>query len=120
MGDVWSLVNSPEFDSDKRYSSIYGVEPTQDRQHYEAVHFMRGLMDECTHLGNYSKPWDPYLVEMVVARYDAYQPRRGITPLHEVLRCRQPREVPEGHVRAYLLHQEEFRKAIYDALDRTA
>ena len=28
----------------------------------------RGLMDECTHLGNYSKPWDPDLVEMVVAR----------------------------------------------------
>ena len=25
-------------------------------------------MDECTHLGNYSKPWDPDLVEMVVAR----------------------------------------------------
>ena len=73
-----------------------------------------------------------------MTRYDAYQPRRGVTPLHEVLRCRQPREVPEGHVRAYLLHQvllppsflqlyvyhvlsqEEFRKAIYDALDRTA
>ena len=74
----------------------------------------------------------------LATRYDAYQPRRGVTPLHEVLRCRQPREVPEGHVRAYLLHQviipppttpqivhrtfsqEEFRKAIYDALDRTA
>ena len=25
--------------------------------------------------------------------------------MNEVLRCRQPREVPEGHVRAYLLHQ---------------
>ena len=28
----------------------------------------RGLMDECTHLGNYSQPMDPDLVEMVVAR----------------------------------------------------
>ena len=55
-----------------------------------------------------------------VAAYDAYQPRHGVTPLHEVLGCRPPRVVPEGHIRAYLFHQHEFRAAIYDALDRTA
>jgi len=118
--EVWNLVESPEFEQERKDFIPRPDFRALPKEGGEAVHFMRGLMDECTHLGNYSKPWDPDLVEMVVARYDAYQPRRGITPLHEVLRCRQPREVPEGHVRAYLLHQGEFRKAIYDALDRTA
>ena len=28
----------------------------------EAVYFMQGVMDECTHLGNFSVPLDPSLV----------------------------------------------------------
>merc|ERR1719370_1930134 len=118
--EVWSLVESPEFEPTRKEFIPRPDFKALPREAGDAVNFMRGLMDECTHLGNYSKPLDPDLVEMVVARYDAYQPRRGITPLHEVLQCRKPREVPEGHVRAYLLHQEVFRKAIYDALDRAA
>ena len=38
----------------------------------------------------------------------------------QVLSCRPPREIPEGHIRAYLFHQHVFRQAIYDSLDRMA
>jgi hypothetical protein len=38
-------------------------------------------MDECTHLGNYSVPVDPELINIVTAEYDAYQPRKSIKPL---------------------------------------
>ena len=43
-----------------------------------------GLMDECTHLGNYSVPMDPELIEIVAAEFDAYQPRRGVKPLDQL------------------------------------
>ena len=123
--EVWRLVDSPEFDSQKKFlpRPDFRARPLEGGGAGElgpALEFMRGLMDECTHLGNYTPPIDPDLVELVVAAYDAYQPRHGVTPLHEVLGCRPPRVVPEGHIRAYLFHQHEFRAAIYDALDRTA
>jgi hypothetical protein len=126
--DVWQMVESPEFDPADRDKFLaypdYRALPLEGSKASEelgpALHFMRGLMDECTHLGNYSRPQDPDLVELVVAEHDAYQPRRGVRPLHEVLGCRPPRVVPEGHIRAYLLHQHRFREALYDALDRTA
>lgn len=41
-------------------------------------------MDECTHVGNYSVPLDPELIEIVAAEYDAYQPRRGVEPLDKL------------------------------------
>ena len=41
-------------------------------------------MDECTHLGNYSVPMDPELIEIVAAEFDAYQPRRGVKPLDQL------------------------------------
>merc|ERR1712026_621836 len=56
----------------------------RDGLHREAVHFMRGIMDECTHLKNYSVPFDPTLINIVVAEYDAYQPRDGILELPEI------------------------------------
>jgi len=116
--DVWSLVNSPEFDSEKRYNSVYRVEVTQGRQHCEALHFMRGLMDECTHLGNYPRPVDTELVELVLAEYDAYQPRQGVVPLQDLWPGCRTRTIKEGHIRSYLLNQHVFRTAIYDVLDR--
>ena len=43
-----------------------------------------GLMDECTHLENYSLPLDPELIEIVAAKYDAYQPQGRVKTLEHL------------------------------------
>lgn len=43
----------------------------------ETLDFMRGVMDECTHLANFSTPVDTSLVIIVVAESDAYYPRKS-------------------------------------------
>lgn len=109
--EVLGLLESPEYTPSNPY---FVEERTRD-----SVHFMRWLMDECTHLGNYPQPVDPELVELVVAEYDAYQPRQGVTPIHQLWAgCREPRVIKEGHIKSYLLYQHEFRKAILDTLER--
>ena len=90
----------------------------RDGLHREAVHFMRGIMDECTHLKNYSVPYDPTLINIVVAEYDAYQPRDGILELPEIWPGSNIRYIAgKGHVSSYLFSQNEFRQAIYDCID---
>ena len=77
--EVWSLVDSPEFDEERRFLSYPDwrspvLEQEAGRRSGGAeslaptLDFMRGLMDECTHLANYSQLTDPELVELVVAR----------------------------------------------------
>ena len=87
--------------------------------HREAVHFMRGIMDECTHLKNYDMPFDTSLINIVVAEYDAYQPRdQGISALPDIWPGSNIRYIEgKGHVSSYLFKQHEFRKAIYDCID---
>lgn len=41
----------------------------------EALQFMRGVMDECTHLKNFSMPYDTSLITAISAKDDAYVPR---------------------------------------------
>jgi len=77
--------------------------------------FMRGLMDECTHLGNYSLPLDTQLIEIVAAQYDAYQPRKSVKPLDQLWPGSRIRYLAQGHVSSYLFHQNVFREAIYDS-----
>jgi len=126
--EVWELVHSPEFEkscTDINVPSttwpnlpLFSKSRRRNEPHPEVLHFMRGLMDECTHLGNYSLPVDTELVELVVAEYDAYQPREGVLPLHNLWAGCGSRIIQEGHIRSYLLHQQVFRSAIYTVLDR--
>lgn len=44
--------------------------PVKDALTWEALQFMRGVMDECTHLGNFSIPVDPSLIIIVAAKND--------------------------------------------------
>ena len=101
---VWPLVRSPE-----RYQP-----PSQ----LTADFFMRCLMDECTHVGNYSPPVDTDIVEIVRAEYDAYQPGEGITPLEHYYPGALSTNIEEGHVRSYLFYQHVFRQAIYRVVDK--
>lgn len=87
-------------------------------QHSEALQFMRGIMDEFTHLKNYDVPVDPELIIIVAAEHDAYMPREGITALPEIWPGAKMRQIEgAGHVASYLFKQSVFRQAIYDAVD---
>lgn len=50
----------------------------------ESLQFMRGMMDECTHLKNFSVPYDTSLIIAVCAKDDAYMPRAGVSSLEEI------------------------------------
>ena len=109
LRDVWPLVHSPE---------EYGKMKDEDK--VTAGHFMRCLMDECTHMANYSAPLDTELVDIVTAEYDAYQPR-GAAEVRSLESCYpgcRVTAIPEGHVRAYLLYQHVFRQAVYRVIDK--
>ncbi|CAG5130947.1 unnamed protein product, partial [Candidula unifasciata] len=96
--------------------------PVRDEQvknlQLEALDFMRGVMDECTHLGNFSVPVDPELIIIVSAKQDAYVPKEGVIGLDQLWPGCEVRYVDQGHVGAVLFNQSVFRKAISDAFDR--
>ena len=75
----------------------------------EVIDFMRGVMDECTHLGNFSCPLDPSLIIIVVAKDDAYVPRESVLSLQELWPGSEVRYVDSGHVAAILTKQSHFR-----------
>lgn len=78
------------------------------REH-EALQFMRGIMDECTHLKNFEVPVDTELIIAVCARDDAYVPRDHCMSLETIWPGAEIRYIDAGHVSAYLLHQKVFR-----------
>ncbi|KAI5623112.1 protein ABHD18 [Silurus asotus] len=84
----------------------------------ESLCFMKGVMDECTHIANFSVPVDPSLIIVVQAKEDAYVPRSGVRSLNEVWPGCEVRYLNGGHVTAYLFKQAVFRRTIYDAFER--
>ncbi|CAN2388849.1 Abhydrolase domain containing 18 [Pristimantis euphronides] len=84
----------------------------------ESLLFMKGVMDECTHVANFSVPVDPTLIIVVQAKEDAYVPRVGVRSLQEIWPGCEVRYLEGGHVSAYLFKQGLFRRAIYDAFNR--
>ncbi|XP_073497655.1 protein ABHD18 [Phyllobates terribilis] len=84
----------------------------------ESLLFMKGVMDECTHVANFSVPVDPSLIIVVQAKEDAYVPRVGVRSLQEVWPGCEVRYLDGGHISAYLFKQGLFRQAIYDAFNR--
>lgn len=84
----------------------------------EALQFMRGMMDECTHLKNFSVPYDTSLIIAICAKDDAYVPREGCTSLEEIWPGAEVRYLDAGHVSAYVLHQKLFRSSIIEAFER--
>lgn len=84
----------------------------------EALQFMRGMMDECTHLKNFSVPKETSLIIAVCAKDDAYVPREGCSGLEEIWPGVEVRYLDAGHVSAYVLHQKLFRSCIIEAFER--
>ncbi|XP_031838924.1 protein ABHD18 isoform X2 [Nomia melanderi] len=84
----------------------------------EALQFMCGIMDECTHLKNFEVPVDTHLIIAVCARDDAYVPRDGCMSLEKIWPGAEIRYIDAGHITAYLLHQKVFRSTIIEAFQR--
>lgn len=84
----------------------------------EASQFMRGMMDECTHLKNFSVPLDTSLIIAVCAKDDAYVPRERCSSLEEIWPGAEVRYLDAGHVSAYVLHQKLFRNSIVEAFEK--
>jgi len=74
------------------------------------LHFMRGVMDECTHLGNFSRPVDTSLIIVVVAKSDAYVPRDRVLSVEDLWPGAEVRYIEAGHIGAYLFKQSVFRQ----------
>lgn len=79
------------------------------KREHEALQFMRGIMDECTHLRNFEVPVDTSLIIAVCAKDDAYVPRDNCMSLEKIWPGAEIRYIDAGHVTAYLLHQKLFR-----------
>lgn len=84
----------------------------------EALKFMRDVMEEFTHLGNYSQPVDTSLIIIVAARQDAYIPHEGVLSLKQIWPEAEVRYIESGHISAFLFNQKNFRQAIVDAFDK--
>jgi hypothetical protein len=83
----------------------------------EAVWFMRGMMDEFTHLKNFSVPFDSSLIIAVCAKSDGYVPRVGVSKLDEIWPGATIKYVDTGHVGAYIWHRKLFRFVFYSHHD---
>lgn len=86
----------------------------------DALDFMRGVMDEFTHISNFSKPLDTSLIIAVAADSDAYVPHEGVFSLQDVWPGCEVRHIEMGHIATFLLKQNVFRQAIEDAMERAA
>lgn len=84
----------------------------------EALNFMRDVMEEFTHLGNYSQPVDTSLIIIVAAKQDAYIPHEGVLSLKQIWPEAEVRYIDSGHISAFLFNQKKFRRAIIDAFDK--
>jgi hypothetical protein len=88
------------------------------RRKADTINFMRGIMDECTHLANFCRPVDPELAFIVTASRDGYVPQAGSIPLTDLWKGCTHRNIPDhGHVSAILFKGDVFRTAIRDSFD---
>uniref|UniRef100_H2YPB4 AB hydrolase-1 domain-containing protein n=1 Tax=Ciona savignyi TaxID=51511 RepID=H2YPB4_CIOSA len=90
----------------------------EKRRQRETVRFMRGVMDQVTHLGNFSVPVDPTMATFVIAKGDAYFPKSNLTPVKDIWPGCQIREINSGHVAGCLIHTSAFNRAIIDTFSR--
>lgn len=120
------LMSILSYDNDKSQSFV----PVQEKREKldamksnwwekESLQFMRGMMDECTHLKNFSVPYDTSLIIAVCAKDDAYVPREGCSSLEDIWPGAEVKYLDAGHVSAYVLHQKLFRSSIIEAFERS-
>lgn len=75
----------------------------------EIMDFMFEMMDEFTHLGNYSVPVDTSMILSVVAEEDAYVPRDNVIRLQDLWPGSKVKVIPGGHVLSIVNNRQLFR-----------
>ncbi|KAI4800083.1 hypothetical protein KUCAC02_016620 [Chaenocephalus aceratus] len=117
-GGLGYLPRSPGANDPLQGTQTESTKCSRPSLHRESISFMKGVMDECTHMANFSVPVDPSLIIVVQAKEDAYIPRTGVLSLQEIWPGCEVRYLNGGHISAYLFKQSVFRQAIYDTFDR--
>lgn len=110
--NIWNMTNLMQYllPTSTSPTGLESIDTTKTNWwEREALQFMRGVMDECTHLKNFSVPFDTSLAIAVCAKDDAYVPRKGCSSLEEIWPGVEVRYLDAGHVSAYVLHQKLFR-----------
>ncbi|OWF45149.1 protein ABHD18-like [Mizuhopecten yessoensis] len=114
-----SSIKTPDINLEPLYQSISGKWMEIGKRDEAALGFMIGVMDECTHLGHYTKPVDQSLITIVTAKHDGYIPRDDVLGLDKIWPGAEVRYLEGGHVEAYIRHKGVFIKAISDAFERS-
>ncbi|XP_050544214.1 protein ABHD18 [Daktulosphaira vitifoliae] len=96
---------------------FYHSSKTEDLN-LKALSFMKGIMDECTHLRNFNRPADMDLVIAICAKKDGYVPLESMAKLEDIWPGADVRYVDTGHVAAFLLHRNTFKNAIIEGFSR--
>jgi len=109
-GTVKSLVPSmlAGFHLSKK-NLVGGGDKRKKKAQDEVYQFMRGIMDECTHLKNFSVPIDTELIIAIAALQDAYVPRDDCTHLKDIWPGASIRFLKGGHVSSFVLYLDTFR-----------
>ncbi|XP_025830127.1 protein ABHD18 [Agrilus planipennis] len=117
---VWNLVPSRDLNELKSFIHVQVPESLSrsNKWEKEAIWFMKGMMDECTHLKNFSVPFDTSLIIALCAISDGYVPREGCSKLEDIWPGATVRYLNTGHVGAYIWYLKEFRKAIVEAFEK--
>jgi len=93
-------------------SKSSSIDPVKD--------FMRLLMDEFTHLKNYSIPPEQNILNslFIVGKQDGYVLRDGITNMSDLWTGCDVRYINHGHISAFVFNQSSFNKALHEMLQR--
>ncbi|KAK1903672.1 Protein ABHD18 [Dissostichus eleginoides] len=83
-GGLGYLPRSPGANNPLQGTKTESTKCSRPSLHRESISFMKGVMDECTHMANFSVPVDPSLIIVVQAKEDAYIPRTGVLSLQEI------------------------------------
>ncbi|XP_052794497.1 protein ABHD18-like [Mya arenaria] len=105
-----------------RYLNLYkgkndNSEAMRKQLELDCKHFMKGVMDECTHLDNFSRPLDPELIKIVIAKDDEYIPHSGYMKLEHIWPGSQVRYISGGHIMGYLGNRKIFTEAIAESFE---
>nr|XP_046262244.1 protein ABHD18 isoform X2 [Scatophagus argus] len=115
--NIDSLPRGPHSQNTLHLKKMHSVKCCRPSLHRESISFMKGVMDECTHMANFSVPVDTSLIIVVQAKEDAYIPRTGVLSLQEIWPGCEVRYLNGGHISAYLFKQNAFRPYMIHSTD---
>ena len=88
---------------------IQGLVTKDSNKYSDIIDYMRRMMDECTHLGNFDVPVDPELIVIVLAKHDSYVPMDTVMGLDQLWPGSEVRYIDRGHITSFLFNQQFFR-----------